>query len=182
MGTGSSRSAALINMAEDATRLNSVNINSYHENLSEEKEIATEVQNAEAQDNVDPTSLLTSFSEKYPDIAPTLTATKDHYQALKEARSDGNLISLAALEHVKGLYNVYIQDKSPKNRLALTEFAVALGIPKLAYEIIVDCTINYQEITTWDRKEDLERTKGKGTVDEMSVSAEDQVICGHGYA
>ena len=124
MGTGSSRSTAQINMAEYATRLNSVNINNYHENLSEEKEIATEVQNAEA--NVDPTSLLTSFSEKYPDIAPTLTATKDHYQAFKEARSDGNLISLAALEHVKGLYNVYIQDKSPKNRLALTEFAVAL--------------------------------------------------------
>ncbi|KAL9979634.1 hypothetical protein ACROYT_G017319 [Oculina patagonica] len=164
MGTGSSKSTAQVNMAE-ATRVNSVSINNNHENLSNEKKIATEDQNTEAQDNVDPTSLLTIFSEKYPGFVSTLTAVKDHYEALKEARSNGNLISPTAFELVKGLYHVYIKDKSPKNRSALTEFAVALGIPKFAYEIIVDCRIKYQELTTWDRPKDVEER-----VNEMSAS------------
>jgi len=117
-----------------------------------------------------PSSALTLFSEKHPEIAPTLRTTKDYYHALKEAQDDGNLISLQAFQHVKGLYNVYVQDKSPKNRSALTEFAVALGIPKFAYEVIVDSRAKYQELTTWDREKDSE-----GSTGELGVRSEEQV-------
>lgn len=127
--------------------------------------------NSEGKDfSVNSTSALALFSEKHPEIAPTLKTTKDHYQALRDAQNDGNLISLAALQHVKGLYDVYIQDKSRKNRCALTEFAVALGIPKFAYEVIVDSRTKYQELTTWDREKDTEGSKG-----ELAVRTEEQV-------
>ncbi|KAL9979635.1 hypothetical protein ACROYT_G017320 [Oculina patagonica] len=160
MGTGSSKSTAQVNMAE-ATRVNSVSINNNHENLSNEKEIATEDQNTEAHENVDPTSLLTLFSGKYPGFVNTLTATKDHYETLKEARSNGNLISPTALGHVNCLDNVYSQDTNPKRRSALREFTVALGVPKLAHEIIVDCRTNYQELTTWDREGDVQQQESE---------------------
>lgn len=178
MGTGSSKSTAQIsiNMA-DTTGLSLVhNIN--HAGFLNEVDIVTKDpdRNIEARDfPVNPNSLLTLFSEKHSGIAPTLRTTKDHYQALKEAQSDGSLISLAAFEHVKGLYNVYVQDKSPKNRSALTEFAVALGIPKFAYEVIVDSRTKYQELTTWDRERNEEGGKG-----ELGMSAEDQVSM-HAY-
>ena len=127
--------------------------------------------NSEARDfPVNPTSALTLFSEKHPEIAPILRSTKDHYQALKEAQNDGNLISLEAIQHVEGLSIDYFRDNSPKNRSALTEFAIALGIPKFAYEVIVDSRAKYQELTTWDREKDTE-----GTTGELGVRSEEQV-------
>jgi len=149
-----------VNSINDAGYLNEVDIVSKNPD-----------RNREARDfPVNPTSALTLFSEKYPEIAPTLRTTKDHYHALKEAQNHGNLISLAAFQHVKGLYNVYILDKSPKNRFALTEFAVTLGIPKLAYEIIVDSRTKCQDLTTWDREKDAEGSKG-----DLGLRAEEQV-------
>ncbi|XP_020612597.1 uncharacterized protein LOC110050956 isoform X2 [Orbicella faveolata] len=148
-----------VNSINDAGYLNEVDIVSKNPD-----------RNREARDfPVNPTSALTLFSEKYPEIAPTLRTTKDHYHALKEAQNHGNLISLAAFQHVKGLYNVYILDKSPKNRFALTEFAVTLGIPKLAYEIIVDSRTKCQDLTTWDREKDAEGSKG-----DLGLRAEEQ--------
>ena len=173
MGTGSSRSTAQItlNMAGPA-RLSSVN-NINNAGLVNEEDIVTKTPDrvSEAKDfPVNPTSALTLFTEKHPEIAPTLRTTKDHYHALLEAQNDGNLISLAAFQHVKGLYDAYVQDKSPKNRCALTEFAVALGIPKFAYEVIVDSRTKYQDLTTWDREKDAEGSKA-----ELGVRAEEQV-------
>ena len=157
----------------DTARLSSVNtINDAC--LVNKEDIVTKNpdRNSEARDfAVNPTSALALFTEKYPEIAQTLRTTKDHYHALKEAQNDGNLISLAAFQHVKGLYDVYIQDKSPKNRRALTEFAVALGIPKFAYEVIVDSRTKYQDLTTWDREKDAEGSKA-----DPGVRAEEQVI------
>ena len=156
----------------DTARLTSVN-NINDAGLVNEEDIVTKNpdRNSETRDfPVNATSVLTLFTEKYPEIVPTLRTTKDHYHALKEAQNDGNLISLAAFQHVKGLYDVYIQDKSPKNRRALTEFAVALGIPKFAYEVIVDSRTKYQDLTTWDREKDAEGSKA-----DPGVRAEEQV-------
>ena len=153
-------------------RLSSVN-NINNAGLVNEEDIVTKNpdRNSESRDfPVNATSVLTLFTEKYPGIASTLRTTKDHYHALKEAQNDGNQISLAAFQHVKGLYDVYIQDKSPKNRCALTEFAVALGLPKFAYEVIVDSRTKYQDLTTWDREKDAE-----GSNADPGVRAEEQV-------
>lgn len=117
-------------------------------------------------------SLLTSFSEKYPAVVAAFSATNNHYQALKEALDSGNLSSQVTLDHVKGLFNVYIKDKTPKNRAALTEFALAIGIPKLAYEVIIDRRNNNQGLTTWDREIEEEKRK-EGS--ETSASGENQV-------
>ena len=156
MGTGSSKRTAAISMADTGLNLD-------NNNNPGEKDIATEDQKP----SVVPTSLLTSFSEKYPEITSTLSATNDYCNALKEARHVGKLISPTSLEHVKGLYNVYVQDKSPANRAALTEFAVALGIPKLAHEVV--CRTNYQELTTCDREKLVE---DEGEVNGMTESVD----------
>ena len=173
MGTGSSKSTAQINSTmADTARLSSVN-NINDAGFVNEVDIVTKHpdRNSEARDfPVNPTSVLTLYTEKHPEIAPTLRTTKDHYHALKEAQNDGSLISLAAFQHVKGLYNVYFEDKSPTNRCALTEFAVALGIPKFAYEVIVGSRTKYQELTTWDREKDADGSKG-----ELAVRSEEQV-------
>ncbi|KAJ7380757.1 hypothetical protein OS493_007135 [Desmophyllum pertusum] len=59
--------------------------------------------------------------------------------------------------------------KSPANRAALTEFAVALGIPKLAHEVVVYCRTNYQELTTCDREKLVE---DEGEVNGMTESVD----------
>ena len=154
----------------DTARLSSVN-NINDAGFLNEVDMVTKNPDRNSEENdfpVNSTSTLTLFSEKYPEIAPTLRTTTEHYHALKEAQNDGNMISLASFQHVKGLYSGYVQDKTPKNRCALTEFAVALGIPKFAYEIIVASRTKYQELTTWDREKDAER-------DELGVRTEEQV-------
>ena len=150
-------------------------VDNSQENVPNEKETAApENQNTEAiEDNVDPSSLLTSFTQKYPDATRNLREAKDHYRGLKEAQSTDNLISQAGFQHAKGLYDVYLQDRNPNNRAALTEFAVALGIPKFAYDIIVHCRNNYKELTSWDRKKDVEQRNDEGN--EAKVN-ENQVI------
>ena len=157
-------------------RLPSINkVDKSQENLPNEMETdATEDQNTEAvEDNVDPSSLLTLFTQKYPNATRNLREAKHHYQGLKEAQSTENLISQAGFQYAKGLYDVYLQDRSPNNRAALTEFAVALGIPKFAYEIIVHCRNNYKELTSWDREKDIEQRNDEGS--EAKVN-ENQVI------
>ena len=146
-------------------RLPSVNnADNTQENLPNEKETAaTEDQNTEAvEDRVDPSSLLTSFTEKYPDAASILCEAKDHYQGLKEAQSAGNLISQAGFQGAEGLYDVYFQDKNPNIRAPLREFVVALGIPKFTYEVIAHCRNKYKELTTWDREKDVEQRSDEG--------------------
>lgn len=179
MGTGSSRSTAQItlNMA-DTARLSSVNNDA---GLVNEEDFVTKNpdRNSEARDfPLNSTSALTLFTEKHPEMAPTLRTTTDHYHALKEAQNDGNLISLAAFQHVKGLYDVYVQDKSRKNRFALTELAVALGIPNFAYEVIVDSRTKYRDLTTWDREKDAEEGKtDPGVRAEVQVSSLSMDTC-----
>ena len=117
--------------------------------------------------HVDSDQLLTSFSSKNPATTANLRVTKDHYEALKDALDNGNLSSQGTLNQVKGLFNVYFKDKTPKNRTTLAEFAVALGVPKLAYKIIVDRRKDNQELTTWDREVQKEHTiveEGRSTL------------------
>lgn len=123
--------------------------------------------------------LLTSFSEKYPVVVETLKTIHGHYQALKAALDGANLSSKATLDQVKGLFSVYLKQKEPKNRNAVTEFAVALGVPKLAYEMIIDRRKNCPDLTTWDREEDEEENiqkimEGSGN-ETVGGSAENQV-------
>ena len=112
------------------------------------------------------TLLLTSFSEKRPELKPRLQATVKHHHALKDALESGNLMTLMALEHAKALIDVYSKCKKRSNKTILTDFAVALGIPKLFYDIIVDRRTNYPEITTWDRKPRKEQEKEQDNQDE----------------
>ena len=125
--------------------------------------------------HVDSDQLLTSFSSKHPATTENLRVTlKDHYESLKDALGNGNLSSQGTLNQVKGLFNVYVKDKSPKNRTTLTEFAVALGVPELASKIIVDRRKDNHELTTWDREVQKEQTiveEGRST----SASTENEV-------
>ena len=116
--------------------------------------------------------LLTSFSEKNPKLEPKLRATRNYYQALKESFNNGDLMTKAAFEQVEGLFDLYAENvKSTKSVLA--DFAVALGIPKLAYDIIADRRTNCPELTTWDREVEIEKG-AEGEVSETG-SAENQV-------
>ena len=74
-----------------------------------------------------------------------------HYQSLNKAFHDGNLLTEAALEHAKALIDVYSKCRKRSNKTVVTDFALAVGIHKLVYDIIVDRRSNYPEITTWDR-------------------------------
>ena len=128
-------------------------------------------------------SLLTSFKEKYPAVAETLNTIYGHYQALKAALNSANLGSKATLDEVKGLFSVYFKQKAPKDRNAMIKFAVALGVPKLAYEMIIDRRNNFPELTTWDREEDEEENIHKimeGSLSETVGSTENQVEWGGG--
>ena len=78
--------------------------------------------------------------------------TQYHYNALRDALNGGNLSSKATFYHAEGLFCVFFLRKKPKNRTVVTEFAVALGVPKLAYDVIVDRRNNHRELTTWDRE------------------------------
>ena len=96
-------------------------------------------------------SLLASFSEQYPAIAPTFSLTREYYQGLKHALDGNKLLSPPSVGYANGLFSVYLTYKKPSNRFALTEFVVALGFPKVAYNVIIECRKNYPELTTWDR-------------------------------
>lgn len=107
-------------------------------------------------------SLLASFSEQYPAIAPTFSLTREYYQGLKDALDGNKLLSPPSVGYANGLFSVYLTYKKPSNRFALTEFVVALGFPKLAYNVIIECRKNYPELTTWDR----DKPNGKDNKDE----------------
>ena len=107
-------------------------------------------------------SLLASFSEQYPAIAPTFSLTRGYYQGLKDALDGNKLLSPPSLGYANGLFSVYLTYKKPSNRFALTEFVVALGFPKLAYNVVIECRKNYPELTTWDRV----KQNGKDNKDE----------------
>ena len=163
MGTGSSRGTPQVVSAD--TSLNKENNDdSKKKNMEQHEEASNLVdesddavtakdQNSVTQDvdsshsSSDP--LLTSFSETYPAIAKILRTTYDHYKALKDALDNGNLTSKVALDQTQSLVNVH--RKVTQNKSAFREFVVALGIPKLSYDIVVDCRENYPELTTWDR-------------------------------
>ena len=57
----------------------------------------------------------------------------------------------AALEHAKALTDIFLKCWKRSNKSVETDFALAVGIHKLVYDIIVDRRSNYPEITTWDR-------------------------------
>ena len=164
MGTGSSRGSPQV-VAADAS-LNEENNggsrNKNMEQLGEASNLGDEIRDdavkADDQNSVthdvdsslsssDP--LLTSFSETYPAIAKILRTTYDDYKVLKDALDNGNLISKTTLDQAQGLVSVY--RKVTQNKSTFREFVVALGIPKLSYDIVVDCRENYPELTTWDR-------------------------------
>lgn len=109
--------------------------------------------------DIESTLLLTSFTEKRPEIEPRLKATMKHYHVLKDALGSGNLMTSMLLEHAKALIDVYSKCKKRSNKTIVTDFAVALGISKLVYDIIVDRRTNYPEVTTWDRKPRKEQEK-----------------------
>ena len=129
----------------------------------------TQAQDADDQSIV----LLTSFCEKNPKLESDLRAKRDHYQALKEALESGNLATQTALDNVTGLFNLYTKNGKPAKKV-LTDFAVALGIPKLAYDIVVDRRTNCQELTTWDRKEEKE-PETERNANETSAKADNEV-------
>ncbi|KAL9979651.1 hypothetical protein ACROYT_G017341 [Oculina patagonica] len=134
---------------------------------------ATEDQTPQAQDDGDQsTVLLTSFCEKNPKLESDLKAMRDHYQALKEALEGGNLMTKAAYEHVEGLFNRYTKNGKPA-KIVLTDYAVALGIPKLFYDIVVDRRTNCKELTTWDRELEEEKETEKDA-NEASASPENK--------
>lgn len=117
-----------------------------------------DVEQTNDDDDVEPSpsqnadSLLSSLSVKHPAVAEVLNLTHNHYRALKDALNGGNLSSKATFDQVKGLFSVYFKHKKPKNRTIVTEFASALGVPKLTYDMIVDRKNNHRELTTWDRE------------------------------
>lgn len=119
------------------------------------------------------TLLLTSFCENNPQLEPRLSATNKHYQALREALHSGNLMTAASLEHAKALIDVYSKCRKRSNKTVVTDFAVAVGIPKLVYEIIVDRRSNYPEITTWDRKPRKDTEQEQGTQEEENDDSQE---------
>ena len=113
-------------------------------------------------------SLLSSWSVKHPAVAEILNLTYYHFKALRDALNGANLSSKAAFDQVKGLFSVYFKHKNPKNRTIVTEFAVALGVPKLAFDMIVDRRNNHRELTTWDRE--VENRSATVAISENQVS------------
>ena len=124
-------------------------------------------QTADVHDNLDPSLTLALFSEKHPEMCPIFTVTTENFQALQAAQNDGIFISPTTLTLAQGLHESYVQIKNPSNRLLLSDFVTALGFPEFAYEIIVQCRINYEELTSWDRERQNVITV-QGTVNEMT--------------
>ena len=116
-----------------------------------------------------PDLLLTSFSAKHPQVASALKRTYNCYHALCGALKDGNLSSQVTLTKVRSLFNVYFVDKTRTSKIAVAEFAVALGIPKLSHEIISDQRNKHKGLTTWDRG--LEETKKLVGIEENGEEA-----------
>lgn len=204
MGSGSSKRSAQIVAADE--RLNYNHTNSNAEGTVEHKGKPSNSQNVESQNggmedksllnntntvalrtltkdeditqdvDVESNPLLTSFSEKNPQIEPRLIAAEKHYRALKEALDSGNLTTTAALEHAKALIDVYLKCKKRSNRTVVTDFAIALGMVKLFYEIIVDRRTTLPEVTTWDRKprKEIEKEQDEGNED-TQANDENQV-------
>ena len=127
---------------------------------------------ADAHDNLDPSLTLALFSEKHPEMCPIFTVTAENFQALQAAQNDGIFISPTTLTLVQGLHESY-EIKNPSDRMLLSDFVTALGFPEFAYEVIVQCRINYEELTSWDRERQNDITV-QGTVNEMT-SADKQV-------
>ena len=130
------------------------------------------MQTADAHDNLDPSLTLALFSEKHPEMCPIFTVTAENFQALQAAQNDGIFISPTTLTLVQGLHESY-EIKNPSDRMLLSDFVTALGFPEFAYEVIVQCRINYEELTSWDRERQNDITV-QGTVNEMT-SADKQV-------
>ena len=128
---------------------------------------------ADAHDNLDPSLTLALFSEKHPEMCPIFTVTAENFQALQAAQNDGIFISPTTLTLVQGLHESYFQIKNPSHRMLLSDFVTALGFPEFAYEVIVQCRINYEELTSWDRERQSDITV-QGTVNEIT-SADKQV-------
>ena len=61
-------------------------------------------------------SLLASFSEQYPAIAPTFSLTREYYQGLKHALDGNKLLSPPSVGYANGLFSVYLTYKKPSNR------------------------------------------------------------------
>ena len=131
------------------------------------------MQTADSHDNLDPSLTLALFSEKHPEMCPIFTVTTENFQALQTAQNDGIFISPTTLTLVQGLHESYFQIKNPSDRMVLSDFVTALGFPEFAYEVIVQCRINYEELTSWDRERQNDITV-QGTVNEMT-SADKQV-------
>ena len=129
-------------------------------------------QTADAHDNLDPSLTLALFSEKHPEMCPIFTVTAENFQALQAAQNDGIFISPTTLTLVQGLHESY-EIKNPSDRMLLSDFVTALGFPEFAYEVIVQCRINYEELTSWDRERQNDITV-QGTVNEIT-SADKQV-------
>ena len=127
---------------------------------------------ADAHDNLDPSLTLALFSEKHPEMCPIFTVTAENFQALQAAQNDGIFISPTTLTLVQGLHESY-EIKNPSDRMLLSDFVTALGFPEFAYEVIVQCRINYEELTSWDRERQSDITV-QGTVNEIT-SADKQV-------
>ena len=129
-------------------------------------------QTADAHDNLDPSLTLALFSEKHPEMCPIFTVTTENFQALQAAQNDGIFISPTTLTLVQGLHESY-EIKNPSDRMLLSDFVTALGFPEFAYEVIVQCRINYEELASWDRERQNDITV-QGTVNEIT-SADKQV-------
>ena len=127
---------------------------------------------ADAHDNLDPSLTLALFSEKHPEMCPIFTVTAENFQALQAAQNDGIFISPTTLTLVQGLHESY-EIKNPSDRMLLSDFVTALGFPEFAYEVIVQCRINYEELASWDRERQNDITV-QGTVNEIT-SADKQV-------
>lgn len=124
-------------------------------------------QTADVHDNLDPSLTLALFSEKHPEMCPIFTVTTENFQALQAAQNDGIFISPTTLTLAQGLHESYVQIKNPSDRVLLSDFVTALGFPEFAYEIIVQCRMNYEELTSWDRERQNVITV-QGTVNEMT--------------
>lgn len=143
-------------------------LNNYDANKVETVALPDSQKDEDISQDVDTEStlLLTSFTEKHPEIEPRLKATLKHYHALKAALDSGNLMTSMLLDHAKALIDVYSKCKKRSNKTIVTDFAVALEIPKLVYDIIVDRRTYYPEVTTWDRKPRKEQEKEQDNQEE----------------
>lgn len=176
---GSAKSTHVTGMSNGKTEENLANSNLVESNNA----VKEENLNSVTQDvDFSPSSsdpLLASFSAKYPTIATNLKTTYEDFKGLKDALDNGEVISEATLDHVKGLFAVY--RKTLKSKSGLRQFVVTLGIPKLSYDLIVHCRKNYPALTTWDRGKAKEKDDeaeedemGGGSKEEKTVLKENQ--------